>query len=385
MYDEEIVRFMVSVIVKVYSNQKYLIRCLNSIKRQTYKDIEIIVMSEEAVGNIPADISARISLVQGMNEGDAIKTALDNAKGEGVVFVSSDSMMTDNVIQELLETSEELSVCSYTRVYTPDCTDYTLNKQSHISMCGKMYNKSQLLKVLNEKNIKDEVELTVEYLDQCKGLALAEETAIYEAEKTNMTENITQRDEDGWKKLLQLVSDKGMVADIRNYITAGIGEVVSETITDTDDIMDYAKEKFHNDVWLNYIVAKKSVINWWNQLQDVNNNKAYKKYIEYISSFEGESVAKLLLNDCGIDDSTFEVMRTNEQTVFLDVLCGVRAESGAKLAVGGIANMHLGSNGYTPEMTGVQLAEFVVDKYKTGKLGLKTIFKSMVAWIKYKI
>jgi glycosyltransferase involved in cell wall biosynthesis len=33
----------VSVLISNYNNQKYLIKCINSIKKQTYKNIEIII------------------------------------------------------------------------------------------------------------------------------------------------------------------------------------------------------------------------------------------------------------------------------------------------------------------------------------------------------
>ena len=36
----------ISIIVPVYNSEKYLSKCLNSLIKQTYKDIEIIVVND---------------------------------------------------------------------------------------------------------------------------------------------------------------------------------------------------------------------------------------------------------------------------------------------------------------------------------------------------
>ena len=37
---------MISVIVPIYNSEKYLDKCINSIRNQTYKNIEIILIND---------------------------------------------------------------------------------------------------------------------------------------------------------------------------------------------------------------------------------------------------------------------------------------------------------------------------------------------------
>ena len=46
----------ISVIVAVCNTQKYLVRCLNSIKRQTYENVEIIIVTKDKTEEIAQEI-----------------------------------------------------------------------------------------------------------------------------------------------------------------------------------------------------------------------------------------------------------------------------------------------------------------------------------------
>ena len=116
---------LVSVIVPVYKVEPYLRRCLDSIVRQTYKNLEIILVDDGSPDGCPAICDeyaakdSRIVVVHKENGGlsDARNAGLEIAKGEYISFVDSDDWVADVYIEALwtaLESQKaELAVCNY--------------------------------------------------------------------------------------------------------------------------------------------------------------------------------------------------------------------------------------------------------------------------------
>lgn len=105
----------VSVIVPVYNtNEKYLIKCITSIKNQTYKNLEIVIIDDgseketaELCDKLAKDDS-RIVVVHKANEGvsEARNTGLSLVSGNWVTFVDSDDWIEVNMIDVLIKKTE---------------------------------------------------------------------------------------------------------------------------------------------------------------------------------------------------------------------------------------------------------------------------------------
>lgn len=104
----------VSVVVPVYNTERYLHRCLESLRNQTLKDLEIILVddgSEDFSGDICdkyAAEDARIHVIHKANGGlvSARQTGLSAATGEYVGFVDSDDWIEPDMYRTLYETAE---------------------------------------------------------------------------------------------------------------------------------------------------------------------------------------------------------------------------------------------------------------------------------------
>lgn len=91
---------MVSIIVPIYNVEKYLEECLDSLLRQTYKDIEIILVDDGSQDYSPeicdkyAQKDARIRVIHKQNAGvsAARNTGIDHAEGEYIMFCDSDDV-----------------------------------------------------------------------------------------------------------------------------------------------------------------------------------------------------------------------------------------------------------------------------------------------------
>lgn len=108
----------VSIVVPVYNVEKYLARCIDSLVKQTLKDIEIILVddgSKDQSGDICdryALEDQRIKIVHKSNGGlsSARNAGLDKASGKYVGFVDSDDDVEPDMYEQMLRTAERYDV-----------------------------------------------------------------------------------------------------------------------------------------------------------------------------------------------------------------------------------------------------------------------------------
>lgn len=105
----------VSVVIPVYNVKPYLERCVNSVLRQTYKDLEIILVddgSTDGSGELCDDIitcDQRIRVIHQENQGlsGARNTGIRQANGDYIIFMDSDDQwLLDDGLETLVKNSE---------------------------------------------------------------------------------------------------------------------------------------------------------------------------------------------------------------------------------------------------------------------------------------
>lgn len=119
----------VSVIIPVYNVEKYLEECIESVLKQTYKNLEIILVddgSKDNSGNICDEYAKkdeRIKVIHKTNGGlsDARNAGIDIAKGEYITFLDSDDFIEEDMYEFLVKNIEkanaDISVCQVYYVY----------------------------------------------------------------------------------------------------------------------------------------------------------------------------------------------------------------------------------------------------------------------------
>ena len=106
---------LVSIIVPVYNAEKYLEKCISSLRNQTLQEIEIILVDDAspdsslAICRKEAEKDSRIKVIHKENEGagKARNTGLEYATGKYVGFVDSDDYVAENMYQTLYEKAEQ--------------------------------------------------------------------------------------------------------------------------------------------------------------------------------------------------------------------------------------------------------------------------------------
>lgn len=119
---------MVSIIVPIYNAEAYLAQCLSSLREQTYRDIEIILVDDGStdasaeIAHAYCQADKRYTLLQEENSGQAAarNMGLQHATGEFILFVDADdSIATDYVEQHLQAIGEaDMTQAGYQRITT---------------------------------------------------------------------------------------------------------------------------------------------------------------------------------------------------------------------------------------------------------------------------
>ena len=155
-------KIKVSVVVPVYNVEKYLDRCLDSLGRQTLKDIEIIVVNDESPDNSQKIIdkySKKYSTIHGYKKknggvSDARNFGIKEAKGEYIAFVDGDDYVSIDMYEKMYEKAKagnfDVVVCDLNYVYEDGSTKRvsskiekdTINiKKTYVNMYPCVWNK----------------------------------------------------------------------------------------------------------------------------------------------------------------------------------------------------------------------------------------------------
>ena len=116
----------ISIIVPVYNVDKYLKRCVDSLLKQTYENIEIILVNDCSPDNSAQIISEYemsdsrvkgITQPQNMGVSAARNRGLEEASGEWIAFCDGDDWYLPEFCEEMLNSAKEngsdFVICDY--------------------------------------------------------------------------------------------------------------------------------------------------------------------------------------------------------------------------------------------------------------------------------
>lgn len=108
----------ISIIIPIYNSESYLHRCLESAVRQTYQNIELLLIDDGSTDSSYkicmeyARKDSRIKCIHTENTGRvrARKTGMENASGELIAFLDSDDWLEEDAMEMLLNEMERQEV-----------------------------------------------------------------------------------------------------------------------------------------------------------------------------------------------------------------------------------------------------------------------------------
>ena len=151
---------LISIIIPVYKVEKYLEKCIESVLKQSYTNLQIILVDDGSPDNCGkicdeyAKKDSRIEVIHKVNGGlsDARNVGISKAKGRYIGFVDSDDYIKEDMYEILLNLIKkydaDVSICNLYDVI--DGNECIRNKENGI----REYSRLDILKeVLLDKNI----------------------------------------------------------------------------------------------------------------------------------------------------------------------------------------------------------------------------------------
>lgn len=151
---------LISIIMPVYKVEEYLEKCIESVLKQTYTNLQIILVDDGSPDNCGkicdeyAKKDPRIEVIHKVNGGlsDARNVGIAKAKGKYIGFVDSDDYIKEDMYEILInlikEYDADVSICNLYDVI--DGKEYIRNNENGI----QKYSRLEILKeVLLDKNI----------------------------------------------------------------------------------------------------------------------------------------------------------------------------------------------------------------------------------------
>ena len=119
------VKGLVNILVPCYNGEQYIDRFMQSLAKQSYSDIELIIVNDGSTDNseelilsatkniLPSNIKVKYIFQENKGIGGAINTALKEITGEFFVWFNIDDILTENCIKlmaEFLEAKQEYAL-----------------------------------------------------------------------------------------------------------------------------------------------------------------------------------------------------------------------------------------------------------------------------------
>lgn len=109
---------LVSIIIPIYKVEEYLDRCVSSVVKQTYQNIEIILVDDGSPDRCPelcdawGKKDARIRVIHKENGGlsSARNVGILEATGKYILFVDSDDCIDENACEKLLNYADDVDL-----------------------------------------------------------------------------------------------------------------------------------------------------------------------------------------------------------------------------------------------------------------------------------
>ncbi len=160
----------ITVIVPVYNVKEYLLQCVESITKQTYPNLEIILIDDgssdgsEKICDECKNLDSRIIVIHQMNQGlsGARNTGIKNASGEYLCFVDSDDCVAPYYCERLWKVCNEnqcqLAMCDYQEF---EDGDYHIEYKRKLSNTIEIKTVNEVFHMLDKREERQYIEAVV--------------------------------------------------------------------------------------------------------------------------------------------------------------------------------------------------------------------------------
>lgn len=267
---------MVSVIIPAYNVEQYVERCVYSVTKQTYRNLEIILVddgSTDCTGIICDKLAKkdnRISVIHKTNGGlsDARNAGIDVSRGEYISFVDSDDYIASDMLEHMMnamcETDISMVVVGFwkqsgdAREYCGPNTERVVSSEEALKdiyigheIYPASWNKLYRRALFNNNRfavgmINEDSEIITKLLMECNRVALVSKPLyIYMIREGSITQSsFSSKDYNGIKAYRTAVDvckkrKKSLLPYARYYETSRIYNTYIELVTSDERLIKY--------------------------------------------------------------------------------------------------------------------------------------------------
>ena len=277
---------MISVIVPVYNVEEYLEECLESIRHQTFTDIEVILVNDGSIDSSRqiceryCEKDNRFKLINQENQGQSVarNRGVKESIGEYIMFVDSDDVINTSVLEVLLpymKTDVDIVECrssinkeefflnrTSTIVFEGNAKEAILNciVSEDVKFCAftKLYRREIVEKVpFLEGYIYEDVFTGINYLKHMRKIVVVDYIGYYYRVRPNstMTKSFNEKDLDILKVGNQLIDSFKDDEDMLPYIGyfmfyIGHGHYLKDGINKKNPYVDLYEDFIRNAAFI---------------------------------------------------------------------------------------------------------------------------------------
>lgn len=221
---------LVSIVIPVYNSEKYISRCIENILKQTYSNIEIIIIDDGSSDKTKVIIDKYIKknkikykFINNSGVSNARNCGIELSKGEYICFIDCDDYFDFDYVEKLVNLVEknkcDMSMCSY-YVHEENANNkikkvskkqtYIYNKTSEMLASflipnrwgGYVWNKLFKRNIIMDYNIRFEKDIyisedflfLINYTSYCKSLIGISEKKYYYVQNKKIRKKLSDRD-----------------------------------------------------------------------------------------------------------------------------------------------------------------------------------------------
>ena len=195
---------IISVVVPVYNVEKYIIECVNSIIKQTYSNIEILLIddgSTDSSGIICDNFKIkdeRIKVFHKANEGLGYTRnfGIEHANGKYIVFIDSDDFISENFIELLYNSIKlndvEIAYCGHNKYYDKNYIYKELSYYKNECIENKDIFEKVIIEMIGSmKNVKEDKRVSMSACEAMYSLDLIKNKHIrFKSEREYISEDL---------------------------------------------------------------------------------------------------------------------------------------------------------------------------------------------------
>ena len=295
-------------------------RCLNMLRRQTYKDFEIFLMESPEVEQLETD-DIRITVIRKKSSfGEFIKDVQKHLSGKSFLFCETSMVFAPDTLEKMVNAFEE-GVFVYTTSLYSVTEDKKIFIKDQVHIFGKLFSSKILYSILGSiKETCSELEFLLCYIDFMNSSEEVESAYIYtESNKQllSLTENFLEDNSFRWIQHMNKLQDYQMKEVVEKVFKQSLQDRKWLRSSRTYDMLVMLASLYPSNKEMHFYLTDNYIKKIYTYVFE-GDEKAYECCQKYLDAFSKESkLQDCLLGILEIDKKQYRYMQSSSLQDYL--------------------------------------------------------------------